>query len=107
MKRKISLKRITITHHKCASQFNKKIVQEVCKYLSIPHITVGWSNFNRKLRREHLDPNVFLIIDDYSSKMNLDFSSDFLAYHIIRDPRDLFVSMYFSHRDCHPLNRHK
>jgi hypothetical protein len=45
---------------------------------------------NSRYKRHVLDPGL----------------TNFLAYHVVRDPRDLMLSAYFSHRYSHPVDNH-
>lgn len=38
-----------------------------------------------------------------SRPVDLELFRDFVGVHVVRDPRDLIVSGYYSHRDSHPL----
>ncbi|MGH8903698.1 MAG: sulfotransferase domain-containing protein [Egibacteraceae bacterium] len=45
----------------------------------------------------------FLLWSNYlNDRASLDDVNDYRAFHIIRDPRDILVSQYYSHRDSHP-----
>jgi len=89
-------------HHKCASTWIHGILDWVCA-------DAGWKLaylYDEKpfgddlagyVEREHVD---FVSYVNANAKcVNL---RDFRGFHVVRDPRDLVVSAYFSHRNSHP-----
>jgi hypothetical protein len=94
-------------HHKCASTFLLNVIREVCKTLGFKH-----AHFHSPKMWGHesgytLDKMVDARKLDFVSYINadLDYIGDldrFRGIHIIRDPRDIVVSSYFSHRNSHP-----
>jgi hypothetical protein len=92
-------------HHKCATSWVKAIVAEICNDLSLKFVDVH-------------HPEMFdFDLDGFVTENEVDFLSysnaeiqyvkdldNFLGFHMIRDPRDIVVSAYFSHRYSHPTD---
>ncbi|NNG16391.1 MAG: hypothetical protein HKM89_07915 [Gemmatimonadales bacterium] len=91
-----------VSYHKCATLFTARVVRAVCAAQGLR--TATFDSRHRKVGRLALRSNDFLLLTDYSSSM-LDLNTvDGRGFHVIRDPRDILVSMYFSHRDSHRVN---
>lgn len=90
-------------HHKCATVWIHGMLTMICNLLSLKIEYVHSHNqFNSDLetfvRSNHID---FLTY----ANANIDFVSKleaFKGFHVIRDPRDIAVSSYFSHLHSHP-----
>jgi hypothetical protein len=93
-------------HHKCASQWINAIVQEACRYMGLRYAPVHTSMLN----------SLGFDIGGFVKENKLDFCGyttavpdrggqlgDFRGFHVVRDPRDICVSAYFSHRYSHPI----
>lgn len=91
-------------HHKCASMWVHAICIQVC-------LDLGWKlgevfeerGFGGDLRRYVRERKI-----DFLLYGNADFHQvkrlpvdNLRAFHYVRDPRDIVVSAYFSHRDSH------
>jgi hypothetical protein len=90
-------------HHKCASTWIHSIVDAAC-------VDSGW-------RLAYLYDEEFFggDLDAYVAEHDLDFVSyvnanarfvrnlrPYRGFHVVRDPRDILVSAYFSHKKTHP-----
>ena len=92
-------------HHKCATGWISKILMEICfrlgLTLDITHREVEFQEYGS--------------LDEYADDQDADFLlytnakiehvSDLTfagGFHVIRDPRDVLVSAYFSHLHSHP-----
>jgi hypothetical protein len=89
-------------HHKCASVWIHAILNEVCKELSkkIEYVHSP-KQFNRDLKN-FIEENRI----DFLTYANADIEfvsqlENFKGFHVIRDPRDIAVSSYFSHLHSH------
>lgn len=99
-------------HHKCASRWIIRLVHEICAL-------TGKRTFEKQ-------SNLISSLEDIVSSEDIDFyicqtsiyeristAKDFKAFHVIRDPRDIIVSAYFSHlythstSGWHSLYKHK
>ena len=91
-------------HHKCGSTWFRRISENVCKSLALSYAY------------EHNSMNIRPNISSFFSKNEIDFlvfanadknfiddDAQFRAFHVIRDPRDLVVSGYYSHLYSHTL----
>lgn len=92
-------------HHKCATIWISSIVSSVCKKIGLHFVEVhGPPLFNHNLKtfveKEKID---FLSYTNANIKFvaRLD---NFTGFHVIRDPRDMIVSAYFSHLHSHPTD---
>ncbi len=107
-------------HHKCASTWIHEILAQVCREAGLrtrllvdpltPYAHGPLTDYRRQdISREALG--------EYLSKAKVDFAFcitadrrhvdglgevPFRGFHVIRDPRDIIVSAYFSHRNSHP-----
>jgi hypothetical protein len=92
-------------HHKCATQWISIIVQDVCLLTGLRFKAI--SNVDRS---ESINLQKFVIQHklDFLLYTNANFNcvsklGNYSGFHVIRDPRDLIVSAYYSHLYSHPL----
>jgi hypothetical protein len=92
-------------HHKCASTWIHNIVDAVCAdagwrrdYLYGEHLFDG--DLAAHVAREKLDWISYVNAD----AKHLARVPELRGFHMVRDPRDLVVSAYFSHRHSHPTH---
>lgn len=91
-----------VSYHKCATLFTARVVRAVCGIHGLR--TATFDSRHRRVSRWAVWSKDFLLLTDYSGSM-LDLESvEGRGFHVIRDPRDILVSMYFSHRDSHRIN---
>jgi hypothetical protein len=92
-------------HHKCATSWIKAIVAEICNDLSLKFVDVHHPEmFGFDLGGFVAEKEI-----DFLSYSNAEIQyvknlSNFLGFHMIRDPRDIVVSAYFSHCYSHPTD---
>ncbi len=92
-------------HHKCGSTWFQAICGEVCRELKL--------RFRIVYRAEHVNND----LREFVRKNDLDFISynnahythveqlgQMKGFHVVRDPRDICVSAYFSHRYSHEVS---
>jgi len=87
-------------HHKCASKWINLVMMKVCEKIGLKH---GLTNFIRDLKGFVNKNNIQFLSEinaKYSSVVHLDLLK---AFHVVRDPRDILVSAYFSHLYSHPV----
>ncbi len=89
-------------HHKCASTWFEDICQQVCADLGLKYeIVYEAKDCNYDLRKYVTDKNI-----DFIAFANADYKlvkelKNLKGFHAVRDPRDIVVSAYFSHRNTH------
>jgi hypothetical protein len=92
-------------HHKCATVWINQICGKACAYLGMNHQAVYMPRrFNGDLGKFVTDNRV-----DFLTYGNAHFDyvqqlENFLGFHVVRDPRDIMVSAYFSHLNSHPVD---
>lgn len=91
-----------IGHHKCATQYIKNIIQDVCIKRKIP-VNMSGGDWYKTLTPRILGFNKFICIQNYEHGAIRFSDYQYKAFHVIRDLRDILVSQYFSHKDSHPL----
>ncbi|MBE9192465.1 sulfotransferase domain-containing protein [Gloeocapsopsis crepidinum LEGE 06123] len=89
-------------HHKGATTWIRSVLRKVCSELRLKYAIAGAPNkFDYNLSR-FIDQNkidfLFYVNADYRYVNSL---SNFKGFHVVRDPRDIIVSGYFSHRYSH------
>ena len=94
--------RAVYTHHRCASSWIGDFIGFVCRFC-------GWrlSSFDRPDQFRHnltgflAENNIEFLYFRNANRKYIDDIPEHRAFHIIRDPRDILVSGYFSHRNSH------
>jgi hypothetical protein len=115
-------------HHKCASSWVLSIVSEVCRDIGLPsHVVLDAltpqstgpltdfvATFERPQLRQRIDElGGGLVACVTADQAQAEVLQPAKAFHVIRDPRDIVVSAYFSHLYSHPteglqhLQRHR
>lgn len=94
-------------HHKAASSSIVSILSDVCAEMGFKK-----GNYNnpkmfdldlkQTLLRDKIDFLLYRSVD-YNYVKSLE---NFKGFHVVRDPRDIVVSAYFSHLHSHPLTKH-
>ena len=91
-------------HHKCASMWVHSICEQVCRDLGLRLDSVFedrefGGDLERYIRERRTD---FLLYGnaDFNQVQRLPLEN-MRAFHYVRDPRDIVVSAYFSHRNSH------
>ena len=91
-------------HHRCASSSTNDILRELARVLGWRHITVHTpdmygDNLPEFCRTQHPD----LLTFSNARWDHREGLPTFRRVHLIRDPRDVLVSSYYSHRESHSL----
>jgi len=91
-------------HHKAASTWIRDIVQDACEVSHLRCVYVhNPRQFDADLKgfveREQMD---FLIHANANMEHVKDILGVLRGFHVVRDPRDMAVSAYFSHLHSHP-----
>jgi hypothetical protein len=97
-------------HHRCGSTMILRVVEKLCHYMGLRH-----AHFHSPKMWGYPDSSSTL--DVLVEDLGLDFVSyisadikyigdkqKYRGVHVIRDPRDIVVSSYFSHRYSHPTH---
>jgi hypothetical protein len=93
-------------HHKCASTLMLKVINEVCEYAGLNHAHYHspkmWGYKSGFDLDKVADENKLQFVSYTGADKKFIGDLDrFRAIHIIRDPRDIVISSYFSHRNSH------
>lgn len=94
-------------HHKCGTGWIRNIIQDISKQSGWKNTTVYDVNeschgqtLDMYLKQEKIDFLCYTNADiDEVHKLN-----GYKAFHVIRDPRDIVVSAYFSHLHSHTID---
>lgn len=98
--------RVFFGQHKCASKWVTLLIERICNEMGWKSCIAyrarinGHGSLERLLQHEQPD---FLIIPESDHGMLQEIQGPFKGFHVIRDPRDLVVSGYFSHLKVHEL----
>ncbi len=93
------------SHHRCASTWINNIMRDLCRTLgfrfAVVHRTDQLGEDPEGFIHHHRINFLVLSNADYSLTDRL---PPFRGFHVIRDPRDIAVSSYFSHLVSHPVD---
>ncbi len=95
---------LALLHHKCGTVFTKELLRGICEREAIALTMLRRKDrtrrFPRKFRREGI---LFVENSNYEWLRN-NVTRPYRGFHVVRDPRDVIVSGYFSHRYSHEIN---
>lgn len=99
--------RAYFSHHKCATGWTDEILREVCYHMGINFEIV--STPDDFPEHDTLGSFVEAKDVDFLSYINANrqYVTDlplYRGFHVVRDPRDVLVSGYFSHKHSHPTD---
>ena len=94
-------------HHKCATGWIVDILREMCYHLGIPLRIVHrpihfreYGSLKALVSEEKVDVLAYTNADmQHAQRLPL-----YRGFHVVRDPRDILVSAYFSHLHSHPTD---
>ena len=93
-------------HHKCASQWIRAIISDVCCLLGLKLVNVsGPGRFNRDLKQFVSEKEMDFLTYTNANDTYVRELENYRGFHVIRDPRDIVVSAYFSHRNSHSTDK--
>ncbi len=104
------------SHHKCATGWTNSILRELCFHLGLRHRTAhGPEQYgdHGTLRSWVEAYNVEFLAFTNAEIDEVNALPPHQGFHVVRDPRDVLVSAYFSHLHSHPaddwpeLKRHR
>jgi hypothetical protein len=92
-------------HHKCATQWIKAILADICVTTHLRMFEVSrvkeWDFADLRALVHCFQPDVLVYSNAEIGQVRL--LPPLRGFHVIRDPRDLIVSAYFSHLHSHSL----
>lgn len=89
-------------HHKCASVWVRQFIRRVCQVIGYNYVVYGGNqshNIISRFRRH----TFHLYVNSTPEIMNL-MPKNARGFHVIRDPRDVLISDYYSRRDTHSVD---
>ena len=93
-------------HHRCSSTWISEIIQlfsaETGRIYRVVHSP---SQFDQDLDRFIIEQNVAVLSYTNACYKYVKDLKNFWGFHVVRDPRDMLVSAYFSHLYSHPTDR--
>ena len=93
-------------HHKGATSWVNAILRQVCGELGLRFAVVHNADmFGRDLPLFIQEHRIDLLSYDNADFKYVEPLEDYRGFHVIRDPRDVTVSAYFSHLYSHPITR--
>jgi hypothetical protein len=113
--------RVYFGHHKCASQYIKAVFLRATALLGMTPSRVDNFAAELPLGYHTREPYVTLLAEHRARLLNdpaavvcltngdaeavavLEQRGEYRGFHVIRDPRDVVVSAYFSHLYSHPI----
>lgn len=116
--------RFALLHHKCGTLYTKKVLKKSCNDLNLNFqlyksntggerqsvnlrtlftriksvVKNGFKNNNNSV------PVVTFVNNSSYDALFSQIKRDYKGFHVVRDPRDMIVSGYFSHLHSHPVN---
>jgi hypothetical protein len=99
---------LALLGHKCGSTYVYKVLEEVCRKEKIPfhHFEemIYKEDFPKSIFSIQLVPGTLYVLNNSNyRKLRQAVRQPYRGFHVIRDPRDVIVSGYFSHRNSHPI----
>jgi len=92
-------------HHKCASAWINQLIAKICAYLDISHQAVFTpSRFQDDLEKFVEENDIQFLTYGNANYHYVKQLNNYKGFHVVRDPRDVLVSAYFSHQYSHPTN---
>jgi CMP-N-acetylneuraminic acid synthetase len=92
-------------HHKCATHWMRRFLKPVARELSANYRIVGGKQ-PEDAPVDEFDRTLFLFVNSRPKDMR-PVPRDVVGFHLMRDPRDAFVSNYFSRRYSHGIHNEK
>lgn len=80
--------------------FSDPRLQDVTGLRTYPGHRYEWTEFHESFPRGTFVPGLYISYDKYEE---IDKPEEYATFYVIRDPRDIVVSWYFSMRDSHRL----
>lgn len=94
---------VCMGHHKCASTTQHRLFSEICTAAGRRAGYIG--NVYPESLQEFIQENAYDAISlGNADPVFLHELNNFKGFHLIRDPRDIIISAYYSHRYSHPTD---
>ena len=91
-------------HHKCATQWMRRVVADVCPAIGREQVVFsGVQDFDKDLVAAIHDPGATFLCYQNADARFVRPLGNMRGFHIVRDPRDVVVSAYYSHLYSHNL----
>lgn len=95
---------VCFARHKCASGWQSEILIDVCRELGLQFGYVhNEESFGHHIGRHVENEGIDVLVFGNAQTSYLDDLPPYRGFHTVRDPRDIIVSAYFSHRNSHEL----
>ena len=89
-------------HHKCATHWMRRFLKPICRDLRYNYKVGGGRQPNGAATNSY--QRTFFLFVNSRTKDIAGLPERLRGFHLIRDPRDAFVSNYFSRRYSHPIH---
>lgn len=86
--------------HWVKSIFSDPRIRQYTRLATYPGHRYEWDEFHKRFPKYHFVPGLFI---SYGSYEEIRKPEKYKTFYVIRDPRDIIVSWYFSIRDTHRL----
>jgi hypothetical protein len=89
-------------HHKCGTSWISRVIGDVC---AIAGLKIAHRHYENLFDGDIVGLKLSSPFDFWrytNADINFTRSVDLLGFHVVRDPRDVIVSAYFSHLNSHP-----
>jgi hypothetical protein len=91
-------------HHKCATQWMRLMVARICEAIGREQVIFNDpSDFDKDIVGALPRPGDTFLCYTNAERRFVSRLENFVGVHVVRDPRDVIVSAYFSHLYSHPL----
>ncbi len=91
-------------HHKCATTWLNDILGQVCKRIGLSIVIIHnselFNDYLESIKKNQIDFLSYINADIENVKK---LENNFIGFHVVRDPRDIVVSAYYSHLYSHPV----
>jgi hypothetical protein len=92
-------------HHKCATTWIISMAHHVCHRLGLKLVTAGSAEvFKHQLPQFVAANKIDFLCYSNATIEHVNTLDNFRGFHVVRDPRDIIVSAYFSHLHSHPTD---
>lgn len=102
------MKRIAFVHYKCGSMWINAIFNSIASVAGRRHrYLFGRHRYDIPLPELLNEGKIEYVTYANPDNKDVELLGDFIAFNIIRDPRDIIISGYFSHKNTHYVKKGK